>query len=51
VGAVIGTSTQYKSLSLAHDDFTFDFKFIDLKMFFLSGFLDENARFMDKDIC
>jgi hypothetical protein len=41
--SVIGTETQYKSLTLAHNDYPFQIQFLDFKSFLAEGDLDKYA--------
>jgi hypothetical protein len=41
--AMIGSETQYKSLTLEHDDYTFKIQFLDLKSFLAEGDLNRYA--------
>jgi hypothetical protein len=41
---VIGTTSQYKLLSMSHDDYPFELHFKDLAGFLAGGELDENAK-------
>jgi hypothetical protein len=43
IKSVIGTETQYKSLTLAHNDYPFLIQFLDLKSFLADGDLDKYA--------
>jgi hypothetical protein len=43
IKSVIGTETQYKSLTLSHNDYPFQIQFLDLKSFLAEGDLDKYA--------
>jgi hypothetical protein len=43
IKSVIGTETQYKSLTLTHNDYPFPIQFLDLKSFLAEGDLDKYA--------
>jgi hypothetical protein len=43
IQSIIGTETQYKSLVLEHDNYSFKLQFLDLKSFLAEGDLDKYA--------
>jgi hypothetical protein len=43
IKSVIGTETQYKSLTLTHNNYPFPIQFLDLKSFLAEGDLDKYA--------
>jgi hypothetical protein len=43
IKSVIGTKTQYKTLTHTHNDYPFPFQFLDLKSFLSEGDLDKHA--------
>jgi hypothetical protein len=47
---VLGTSTQYKSLTLTHEDYPFGLQFIDLLLYLAGGTLEKNAKAFSKDV-
>jgi hypothetical protein len=43
IKSVIGTETQYKTVTLTHNDYPFPIQFLDLKSFLAEGDLDKYA--------
>jgi hypothetical protein len=49
IQSIVGTESQYKTLTLEHDDFPFKLQFLDLKSFLAEGNLDKySLKFADK---
>jgi hypothetical protein len=47
---VLRTGTQYKSLTLTHEDYPFGLQFIDLLLYLAGGTLEKNAKAFSKDV-
>jgi hypothetical protein len=43
IKSIVGTETQYKTLTLTHNDYPFPIQFLDLKSFLAEGDLDKYA--------
>jgi hypothetical protein len=41
---IIGNQSQYKSLTIKHENYPFKLQFVDLQMFLAGGTLDDNAK-------